>query len=251
MTKGVLAACLLMASLLAAPFVSAKDSTQLILHKGARVGIVNLMDAEVTHFHATKVLTQSFYKIHTLEWQVDSMLTDAVAPRLSQLELVPVSMGASDGLIRSREDYFVNNSVAKGLPRELARQLTELAATKRLDALIVLAPGVNDSAQAGSAVRRGLPDYLHGWGFVTTDEPGAKPSLFNMTQLLLIGITSAGATLNSREWGGQYTDTWANYSLQPDLKAIPSEQLDELQPQFAGILTKQAGRLIEWITVIP
>ena len=252
MTRGVLAACVLLASLLAAASVIAKDSaTQLILHKGARVGIVNLVDAEVTHFHATKVLTQSFYKTHRLGWQVDPMLTDAVAPRLSQLELVPVSMGASDGLLRNRDDYFVNNSVAKGLPREVSRQLTELAATERLDALIVLAPGVNNSAQAGSAAQRGLPDYLHGWGFVTTDEPGAKPALFNMTQLLLVSITPAGATLDAREWGGQYTDTWANYSLAPDLKAIPAEQLDELQPLFAGILTKQSARLIEWITVVP
>jgi len=250
MTRVVFAACLLLACSMASPLAVAKDPTQLLLHKGARVGIVSMMDAEITHFHTGKVLAESFYKTQPVNWQVDSMLTEAVSPHLTQLELVPVTMGASDGLMRNRDDYFVNNSVAKGLPRDVARQFAQLAASEHLDALLVLAPGLNNSSQAAGAVRKGLPDYLRGWGFVTSDT-GEAPSLFNMTQVLLIGVTPEGATLNAREWGGGYTESWADYVAPANPKQVPLELLDKLQTPFARILAKQAGRVMEWITVTP
>jgi len=250
MTKVVFAACLLLAGSWAGPLALAKDPSQLLLHKGARVGIVNMMDAEVTHFHTSKVLAQSFFKTQPVNWQVDSMLSDAVTQRLTELGLVPVAMGASDALMRGRDEFFVNNSVAKGLPREASREFALLAIAERLDALIVLAPGLNNSSQAGGAVRRGLPDYLRGWGFITGDT-NEKPALFNMTQVLLIGTTPQSAALNAREWGGAYTDEWSDYVPPDNLKQSPLEQLDRLQPPFGRILTRQASRVMDWITVVP
>lgn len=249
MTKVVFAACLLLAGSVAGPLALAKDPSQLLLHKGARIGIVNMMDAEVTHFHTSKVLAQSFFKTHPVNWQVDSMLSDAVTQRLTQLELVPVNLGASDSLMRNREDFFVNNSVAKGLPREASREFARLASAERLDALIVFAPGLNNSSQAGSA-RRGLPDYLRGWGFITGDT-NEKPALFNMTQVLLIGVAADGAALSAREWGGGYSEEWLDYTPPENLKQIPLEQLDRLQPPFGRILGRQANRVMDWITVVP
>ena len=246
----VFAALLLLAGSMASSMAVAKGPTQLLLHKGARVGIVNLMDAEITHFHTGKVLAQGFLKTRLVNWQVDSMLSDAVSQRLTQLELVPVAVGPSDTLLRNRDEYFVNNSVLKGLPKEVARQFAQLAAPQRLDALLVLAPGLNNSSQAGNAVRKQLPDYLRGWGFVTTDT-GENPSLFDMTQVLLISVTPEGATLQQREWGGGYTDVWADYVAPADPKLMTVDQLDKLQPMFARILGKQAGKVLEWITVTP
>ena len=204
------------------PLTVAKDPTQLLLHKGARVGIVNMMDAEVTHFHTSKVLSESFFKTHLVNWNVDSMLADAVSQRLTQLELVAVPLGASDALMHDRDQNFVNNSVAKGLPKEVARQFAQLAAAERLEALIVLAPALNNSSQAaGGPYRKDLPDYLRGWGYVTRRSEPAKPVLFNMTQVLLIGITPDGAKLQAREWGGGYTDQWVDYVAPPDPKRPP------------------------------
>jgi len=247
MHKVVIAAWLLLASGL----VVAKDPTQLMLHKGARVGVVNLMDAEITHFHTSKNLSESFFKTHLVNWQLDSMFADAVSQRLTQLELLPVPVGPTDALMHDRDDNFINNSVAKGLPRELARQFAQLAAMERLEALIVLAPSLNNSSQAaGGSYRKDLPDYLRGWGYVTGD-PKARPALFNATQVLLIGITPEGAKLQAREWGGPYTDEWPDYVAPADPKRPPTEVLDKLQPLFARILIKQAGRVVDWITVTP
>jgi hypothetical protein len=250
MTRVVFAACLLMAGSLAGPLALSKEPTQLLLHKGARVGVVNMMDPEVTHFHTSKVLAQSFFKTHVVSWQVESMLGDAVTQRLTQLELVPVALGASESLMRNRDEFFVNNSVAKKLPRQAARDFAQLAASERLNALIVLAPGLNNSSQAGGAVRRSLPDYLRGWGFITGDT-NEKPALFNMTQVLLISIEPDGAELSAREWGGAYSEEWLDYVPPDNPKQIPAEQLDRLQPPFGRILARQANRVMDWITVVP
>lgn len=247
MHRVVFAACLLLASSLTV----AKDPTQLMLHKGARVGVVNIMDAEVTHFHASKNLAESFFKTHLLNWNLDSMLADAVSQRLTQLELVAVPLGASDALLHDRDENFLNNSVAKGLSKEVARQFAQMAAAERLEALIVLAPALNNSSQAGGgAYRKDLPDYLRGWGYVTGD-PKTAPVLFNMTQVLLIGITPDGAKLQARDWGGEYTDQWADYVAPPDPKRPPLDLLDKLQPLFGRILLKEGGRVTNWITVTP
>lgn len=251
MTKVVLAACLLLVGFVSIPLaLAAKDPTQLIIHKGARVGIINMMDPEVTHFHTSKTLEKSFMKTQPVNWAVDSMLGDAVNPRLAKLELVPIAMGASDTLMRGRDQYFVNSSVAKGLPKEISREFAQLATTERLEAIIVLAPGLNNSSQAGSAVRKSLPDYLRGWGFVTGDTSD-KPSLFNMTQVLLISSTGEGVVMNAREWGGAYADEWADYAPPDNPKLIPPEQLDHLQPLFGRLLARQADRVLDWITVAP
>jgi hypothetical protein len=250
MNSVVFAACLLLASSLAGSPASARDRAELILHKGARVGIVNLMDAEITHFQAGR-LAQSFMKTYALNWQVDTMLADATVQPLTRLQLVPVPVTASDSLLRNRNDYFVNNSVAKGLPKDVARQCAEVASTQRLDALLVLVSGLNNSAQAaGGTLRKELPDYLRGWGFVTT-ENDAVPTLFDMTQVLLIEVGPDGAKLRVREWGGAYTDVWADYVAPLEPKKIPLDVLDQAQPLFARLLAKQAGHAIEAITVAP
>jgi hypothetical protein len=247
MHRVVFAACLLLASSLTV----AKDPTQLMLHKGARVGIVNIMEAEVTHFHTSKNLSESFFKTHLLNWNVDSMLGDAVSQRLTQLELVAVPLGASDALLHDRDQNFLNNSVAKGLSKEVARQFAQMAAAERLDALIVLAPALNNSSQAaGGPYRKDLPDYLRGWGYVTGD-PKNPPVLLNMTQVLLIGISPDGAKLQAREWGGDYIDQWADYVAPPDPKRPPLDLLDKLQPVFGRLLLKQGGHVTTWITVAP
>lgn len=236
---------------LATSVAHGKDNTPLTLPKGARVGVVNMLDPSVTHLHASKVLAESFLKTHAVRWQVDAMLADAVRQRLAQLGLVAVPLGPGDALARGRDEFFVNNSVAKGLSRACAGDFAQLAASEHLQALIVLAPGLNNSAQAGGAVQRSLPNYLRGWGFVTDAQSGKPPSLFNMTQLLLIGVTVDNAILSAREWGGSYTDEWTDYVPPADLKQMGPELLDQLQPLFDRILSRQSGRLLDGLSVSP
>jgi hypothetical protein len=250
MTKVVTAACLLLLGFIAAPLALAKDATQLLLRKGARVGVINLMDPEVTHYHTSKVITQSFMKTHPVTWQVDSMFADAVNARLAKLELVPVPLAPTVVLGRNRDQDFVENAPVKGLPKEVTKDLAQLATVQHVDAFLILAPSLNNSAQAAGAARRTLPDYLRGWGFVTGDTL-VRPSLFNLTQVLLVGVGPEGVTLNAREWGGAYAEDWGDYAAPANPKEVPPEVLDQLQPMFSHLVARQSERVLAWITVTP
>jgi hypothetical protein len=223
----------------------------LTLARGARVGVISLLDPEVTHFHASKSIKDSFLKTQTVNWAVDTMLSEALKERMGQMDLVLVPLGVTDELDKARENCFLNGSFAKSLPKECVLPFAHLPGADHVEAIIVLAPGLNNSTHAGSARRKDLPDYLRGWGFVTGDTgaPGGRPTLFNVTELLLIAPSPGGPTLRGREWGGNFALEWTNFSPPPDLKDFPQQDFDQLQPLFAGILSRQTGRLLDQLQV--
>jgi hypothetical protein len=228
---------------------AAKPSVPLQLPPAARVGVLNLLDPDLTHFHAARQIENSFLKTYTMDWSIDGMLLAAVQDRLTQLGLTAVPVGPGDDLRRAREQCFLNAALAKGLPKECAALYARLAAAERLNALIVLGPGRNDSTHAGGTRHKELPEYLRGWCFVTGDSGAdALPQLLNLTELLLIGISPSGAQLADREWGGE-GQGWSGYRAPPDLKAFPGPQLDQLQPLFGGMLKLQAGRALAQLQV--
>jgi hypothetical protein len=236
---GVALVCLLVAGW--APAAGAAGNAPLA--RGARVGIITLLDAGIIHFHVARNLQDSFLKTHNVAWRIDLMLASAVKDRFQEMGLEAVPVSVTSALERVREPCFVNGTPAKGLPRDCASVFAQLATAERLDAIIVLAPGLNNSDHGRR--RRELPEYLRGWGFVTGN--GAKPSLFNMTELLLLGVTGETVSLRGREWGGGYTLDWVSHEAQPDEKALAPEELDKLEPLFADILTRQCSRLLDQV----
>ena len=249
-TAGATAAAAL--SLLGGIAVAAQKPVNLQLTAGARVAVVNLLDAEVTHFHASRHVQNSFLKTYALEWSVNAMLMEALRERLTQMGLVPVAAAATEALRRAREACFLDAALAKGLPKACGLLFAQLAAAERADAVIVLGPGRNDSAHGTR--RRELPEYLRGWCLVTEarGEEGAAekvPVLLNLSELLLIALAAPSAQLNARQWGGDQLQTWTGFKLPPDLKDIPEQQLGQLQPLFAAMLKQQASGVLEHLQV--
>src|SRR5256885_1645296 len=222
-------------SLVAGAGVAAPKPANLQLLTGAHVGVVNLLDAEVTHFHASRHVQNSFLKTYALEWSVNAMLMEALRERLTQMGLVPVAAAATEALRRAREACFLDAALAKGLPKACGLLFAQLAAAERADAVIVLGPGRNDSAHGTR--RRELPEYLRGWCLVTEarGEEGAAekvPVLLHLSELLLIGLAAPSAQINARQWGGDQLQTWTGFKAPADLKDIPErseEHTSELQ----------------------
>ena len=249
-TAGATAAAAL--SLLGGIAVAAQKPVNLQLTAGARVAVVNLLDAEVTHFHASRHVQNSFLKTYTVDWSVNAMLMEALRERLTQMGLVPVAAAATEALRRAREPCFLDAALAKGLPKACGPLFAQLAAAERADAVIVLGPGRNDSAHGTR--RRELPEYLRGWCLVTEarGEEGAAekvPVLLNLSELLLIGVATASAEINARQWGGDQFQTWTAFKPPPDLKDIPEQQLGQLQPLFAAMLKQQASGVLAHLQV--
>jgi hypothetical protein len=229
---------------------AAQKPALLKLAAGARVGVVNLLDPEVTHFHASRQLQNSFLKTYTVGWPVGAMLMQALRDGLAQVGLTPVAAAPTEALMRARETCFLNAALGKALPKPCGPLYGQLAAAEHLDALIVLGPGLNDSTHAGGGRRRGLPEYLRGWCVVSEEGVTAGvPSLINLSELLLIGVTTSGAELGARQWGGEQNQFWTGFKPPADLKSLADAQLNELQPLFAGMLKQQAGGLLTHLEV--
>ena len=237
-TPYLAALCAAVLSLFPVTLPAAHPPPALALPAGARVGVVNLLDPEVTHFHASRQIENSFLKTYTVSWSVSAMLLAAVRDRLAQLGLTPVPLAAGDALRRARENCFLDASLAKGLPKECGTLYAQLAASQGLSAIIMLGPGRNDAAHAGGSRHKELPEYLRGWCFVTG---GSEPSpvLLDMTELLLVGVSASRAELYGRAWGGDGRN-WTGYQPPADLKAFPEQQLNQLQPFYSAMLKQQA-----------
>lgn len=229
---------------------AAQKPAALALAGGARVGIVNLLDPEITHFHASRQLQNSFLKTYTVNWPVSAMLIQALREGLTQLGLVPVAVTPTEALLSARETCFLNAALAKGLPKTCGPLYAQLAVGDHLDALVVMGPGLNDSAHADGGRRRALPDYLRGWCLVSEEGLGANPpTVLNLTELLLLGVNGQSAQLAGRQWGGDQAQTWTGFKPPADLKEIATAQLNELQPLFGGMLKQQAGGLLGHVVV--
>lgn len=233
--------------------LGARAAAPAILAKGARIGVLNLLDPEVTQFHGAKVLQDSFRKTYPVDWPVDGLLADAVRERLAQLGLVAVPLASTQELDRGRESCFLNGYFGKELPKDCVLPLQHLIGTTHVDAVIVLGPGLNDSRHAGSTRRKDLPEDLRGWAFVSGEgsAPDGKPLVLTMTELLLVVPTPAGPALSAHEWGGAYSVEWSSYTPPADLKAVTAEDFAQLKPLFAGLLARQTGRLLEGVQVKP
>src|SRR6516165_3570886 len=246
-TPAVGALCAALLGAMPATLPAARPPPALVLPAGARVGVVNLLDPEVTHFHASRQIENSFLKTYTVNWSVSAMLLAAVKDRLGQLGLTAVPVAAGDALRRARESCFLDAALAKGLPKECAALYAQLAASSGLSAIIVLGPGHNDSAHAGGTRHKELPEYLRGWCFVTGgSEP--LPVLLDMTELLLVGVSGSKAELFGRAWGGD-GKSWTGYQPPPDLKAFSEQQLNQLQPLYGAMLKQQADTALASLQV--
>jgi hypothetical protein len=239
--------------LLSAP-LAAKDFTPLALPRGARIGVVNVLAPEVTHFHAARSIKDTALHTELVDWSVSNMLNDALKDRAAQMGLVLVPLALTDELDRSRESCFLNGNFNKSaLPKECVGPFESLGAAERVSAIIVLAPGLNNSSHAGSTRRKELPEYVRGWGVITGEgaSPDGKPAVFSMTELLLVAPSSEGPLIRAREWGGNYMLEWTDYVPPANVKELAPASYAQLKPLLAAILSRQTERLLEQIQVLP
>jgi hypothetical protein len=233
--------------------LTAREITPLLLPRGARVGVVSVLDPEITHFHSGRSIQDASLHTEVVGWSTGAMLLEALRERATQMGLVLVPLAPPTELSRAREACFLDGNFNKSLPKPCILPLEHLGSDDHVQAVIVLAPGLNNSAHAGSSRYKDLPDYVRGWGFMSGESasPDGKPLLFSFVELLLVAESPEGPELRGREWGGNYTVEWTTFVAPPDPKSIPLSYYPQLQPLFAGMLGRQASRLLDQVQVGP
>src|ERR1700761_8782726 len=85
--------------LLANSVAGAREQASAGISKGAQVGVINLMDPEVVHYHAARKTEDNFLKLVPVNWSMDDMLNSAVKGQLEQLGPTPVPIALTTGLV--------------------------------------------------------------------------------------------------------------------------------------------------------
>jgi hypothetical protein len=246
-------ATLLLAGLTGQITVSARTPPPLVIAKGAQVGVVNLLNGEIMHYHSATDSNGAFLKMVHVEWPIDELLIAALKEPATQLGLTLTKAAPIDALEHSRESCFVNASLAEGLPKACISPLQNQATSAGVSYLIIMAPGLNDAKHARDSRLKEISALMRGWGFQTSERAGSKdlPTLCNEVELLFVSVGPEGVILRARQWGGRYFAQWDNYTLPPDLHHIPAEQVEQLQPLYAAMLSRQAKDLLNQIHVEP
>lgn len=242
-TKLFLAATLLMLTSSAATAVE----LPLAIPAGGRIGIINLMTPDVTHFHVGETQLKSFLRTYRATWSVAEVIDQPIILSLTTAGLEPVMLDPPEELRREKHDWIISNPQDSKLSRGCRGELERLIQKQRLSALIIVAPGANtDPLPVEGDVLRKLPEYIQGWGFSTSDEPDgiAKPAVFNLTQILLIQKTTGGVRLEYRDWGGNHVYEWKDFTPPPDIKKIPETEVAKLEPLITNVMKEQIARFM-------
>lgn len=214
---------------------------------GGRVGVIDLMLADVTHYHIGRSQTESFLRTYRGNWTTADVIDEPLIWELTNAGFEAVALAPSDRLRREKQGWIIENPQAARLPRGCMGELERVFKAENLAALIIIAPGPNSESDAVEESRlRRLPGYIQGWGFSTSDEPGGteKPVVFNLTQMLLLVKSGDDVRLDYRDWGAAYLYEWNNFTPGPDLKALGDEEVAKLQPVFADVMKRQFARVL-------
>jgi hypothetical protein len=200
---------------------------------GARIGIIDIVTNDVTHYHFGRSDLNNFLRTYRVNWGPAEIIDDPLIASLTGAGFQPVAVEASDELYKERDAWLVQKPRANKLSRGCLKELGRIMVEHNLAALIVAAPGANtEPGFDGRNILRRLPRSTQGFGFSTTDEPDGitKPAVFDFTQLVLVAQTSEGPQLVVRDWGGNLLVDWPGFDPGPNLKALSNPQLAPLRP---------------------
>jgi hypothetical protein len=233
--------------LLAGGTVAGAAEQPLAIPAGGRIGIIDMMTPDMTHFHVGVTAVKSFLRTYRAPWSVADVIDEPLIWSLTNAGLEPVAVQSTELMRRQKGPWIVSNPQAQKLSRACLEEMQRVIDEQKLSALIIIAPGPNTSPESveGNRLKK-LPEYIQGWGFSTSDDPGglAKPVVFNLTQMLLVQKTTDGVRLEHREWGGNYVYEWTNFTPPADMKTLPDTEVAKLRPVITDVMKRQIARLV-------
>lgn len=214
---------------------------------GARVGVIDLVTNEVTHYHVGKSEVTNFLRTYRAKWSPADIIDDPLMTALTGAGFQPVAVAASEALVKDRESWLIKSPTSNKLPRGAMKELGRILTEQNLGALVIAAPGANSEPAFDSRNRMNrLPTATQGFGFSTSDETDGitKPLAFDFTQMVVVVKTGDGPELVVRDWGGVRLYDWPGFDPGPNVKALGDDQLAPLQPLFTDIVKRRIDQRV-------
>lgn len=209
---------------------------------GGRVGIIDMMNNDIVHFHIGRAETNSFMRTYRGNWVPADLIDDPLIAALNTAGFQPVAVAPSEALRQDRQSWIIDKPRQEKLPRGCMKELGRIMTEQNIAGLIIIAPGANSDPEYVDGDRFSkLPHTLQGFGFSTSDVPigSMKTGVFDFTQFVVVANTSDGPEFLMRDWGGNRVYDWASFDPGANPKSLPAEQIAQLRPLFADAMKKR------------
>jgi hypothetical protein len=209
---------------------------------GGRVGIIDMVTNDVTHFHIGRAEVNNFMRTYRGNWVSADLIDDPLIASLNAAGFQPVAIAPSENLRKERQSWIVEKPRADRLPRGCMKELGRILTEQNLAALIVVAPGANSEPEYVDGDRYSrLPGSMQGFGFSTSDNPigTTKAGVFDFTQIVVVAKDGDGQALMLRDWGGNRVYDWPGFDPGANIKALTEDQIAQLRPVFTEALKKR------------
>jgi len=214
---------------------------------GARIGIIDLVTNEITHYHVGKSELANFLRTYRGKWSPADIIDEPLITALSSAGFQPVAVAASGELLKERDSWLIKKPTADKLPRGAMKEIGRILTQQNIGVLIIAAPGANSEPEFDARQRlQRLPADTRGFGFSTSDEPDGitKPAVFDFTQMIVVAQTEDGPQLVLRDWGGVRLYDWPGFDPGANIKELTDEQVAPLQPLFTDVVKRRVDTRI-------
>jgi hypothetical protein len=214
---------------------------------GARIGIIDVVTSDVTHYHIGRGETSSFMHTYRGDWVAADLIDDPLVASLTSAGFEAKVIAPSPELREQRQDWIIDSPRSNKLPRACMKELARIMTEQNFAALVIVAPGANSEPEFVDGDRYSrLPRTLQGIGFSTSDEPigSVKTAVFDFTQMIVVAKDGKGAAIVARDWDGNRIYEWTDFDGS-NLKSVSDAQIAQLRPLIADAIKKRiATRLV-------
>lgn len=231
----------------------ARDRPPLALEPGARIGVINLMVDDLTHYHIGTTVFSNGLQTYPVDWALRDHVTQTILSAVSELGYAEVLVSPTPTLTKSREEIYGEGGpgIFLGLTKTARKELIDVASAENLDGVVVVATERSNFFMSGgsfmTAKQTTLPDYISNWGIATrTSLLGkAKPLVFNASVMLLVDVGSGEATLVRVVRGSQDTMEWRDFDWPSKDQPATAEDFAGARPILEGMFNRQVAKVLK------
>lgn len=162
---------------------------QLQLPSGARIGILNVLESQMTHVNVGSLHFNSFTNVYNVDWDLQNTMNRSVENDLKtrgSYTFIPLAVGADAGLKQSIANGIVS-AVNSWMPGDLKAFLEKTAAENRLDLIVSVSSYDSGTWQQDACFKEGQSAVVtKGYGLFTR-----KSALSDFSSLLPVGQNKA------------------------------------------------------------
>ena len=235
---------------------AAKEKPPMVLPTGSKVGIVNLLSADLTYYFIGTTIFQNKLTTFPVDWNIPQYFDSLLQKGLADRGFVPVVIEPSAFLRSHRTDlyassgWFTTDEVDRVVPDEIEAWKREYG----IAAVIVVSTEAGKTFKIGSgfwsARYATFPDQLVDWGVIVKNPLIGKPIpyIYNASAPILVDLTGVEARTHHIERGSNELIEWKEAVMPDDASDLTSTELAAARPLLEQAIGRQMERLLEGLS---